>query len=400
MAQIPRATRSQASSCTTRRPGLSQPRAPGRTTLLSHGKRARFGQDPGRRGSRRWQQHQQPSRECGTLRPGQRNVLGHGLDGDSARRAHGGCAPVGQGASSGRIRRKRRARERGAVRSARRWRELHRGWRMSIVRVQRRYLLRGRMRRCVHDLRGRYWRMHDCDQCRRSGYVHGSAHLRRDRRVQEEGRPHLRDGGRVRERFCADGYCCDTACSGACDTCDATPGTCTPMAGGTACGTATCTNDAAQSTACDGQGTCVANAAVPCAPYTCGGTACKTGCTDSPDCASGYICTGGACVLPSLDAGTDSGGAGATGAGGSTDAGMDAGPDVGGAAGTGGSAGGSAGASGASGTGGSTTGSGGTSGSSGSSGSAGSVQRRRARSSDRLVERERRMRLPECAGAS
>ena len=137
----------------------------GRTTLLSHGKRARFGQDPGRRGSRRWQQHQQPSRECGTLRPGQRNVLGHGLDGDSARRAHGGCAPVGQGASSGRIRRKRRARERGAVRSARRWRELHRGWRMSIVRVQRRYLLRGRMRRCVHDLRGRYWRMHDCDPC-------------------------------------------------------------------------------------------------------------------------------------------------------------------------------------------------------------------------------------------
>jgi hypothetical protein len=31
--------------------------------------------------------------------------------------------------------------------------------------------------------------------------------------------------------FCADGYCCDQACGGACQSCDATPGTCAPLAG-------------------------------------------------------------------------------------------------------------------------------------------------------------------------
>lgn len=66
---------------------------------------------------------------------------------------------------------------------------------------------------------------------------------------------------------CADGYCCDSACDGSCDTCSATPGTCTLRAKG-------------------------AVGAPSCAPYICGGASkeCTTACATTADCSAGSNC--------------------------------------------------------------------------------------------------------------
>jgi hypothetical protein len=58
--------------------------------------------------------------------------------------------------------------------------------------------------------------------------------------------------------FCNDGYCCSSDCSGQCTRCDATPGTCTNTANGTAPvnGRAMCGTDAACAGTCVGDGTC------------------------------------------------------------------------------------------------------------------------------------------------
>jgi len=72
--------------------------------------------------------------------------------------------------------------------------------------------------------------------------------------------------------FCADGYCCDKACDGACDECAAEPGTCHLMKKGT-------------------------EGAPSCAPYACTGasSACDTECVTKDDCAPGGWCEGGEC---------------------------------------------------------------------------------------------------------
>ena len=73
---------------------------------------------------------------------------------------------------------------------------------------------------------------------------------------------------------CVDGFCCNTACSGACDVCDATPGTCTFTGTGTA-------------------GNPV------CSPYLCGsGAACATFCASDSDCATGTYCGGSGSCIP------------------------------------------------------------------------------------------------------
>ena len=76
---------------------------------------------------------------------------------------------------------------------------------------------------------------------------------------------------------CADGYCCNTACLGGCDRCDAAgkEGTCSPAAAGSA------------------------GASPSCFPFACDGASggCPTACTSDTTCATGYYCTGGACVL-------------------------------------------------------------------------------------------------------
>ncbi|MBI5482183.1 MAG: hypothetical protein HY906_25230 [Deltaproteobacteria bacterium] len=79
---------------------------------------------------------------------------------------------------------------------------------------------------------------------------------------------------------CVDGYCCDTACDGGCDVCNATPGTCTPVAQG-------------------GAGN------PSCSPYVCSGSpgTCPGTCSTDAGCATGYYCSGNTCV-PKLALGT------------------------------------------------------------------------------------------------
>lgn len=102
---------------------------------------------------------------------------------------------------------------------------------------------------------------------------------------------------------CVDGVCCDTACNGACQTCNATgfEGTCSGDVT-ESCRVGSCTNGIATAPAsCTAQGTCPAAVQTSCAPYACGAGACKTTCSTSVDCITGYECKTGSCV-PIVDA--------------------------------------------------------------------------------------------------
>jgi hypothetical protein len=128
---------------------------------------------------------------------------------------------------------------------------------------------------------------------------------------------------------CVDGVCCDSACAGACRSCNLTssPGHCTLVAAGTTkdprgiCtdkGAASCGNNGtcdgsggcasyAAGTVCAGEtcasgvytgpsvcnttGQCVAPGSLTCAPYVCNGSmACKTACLVDDDCMVPFIC--------------------------------------------------------------------------------------------------------------
>jgi len=77
---------------------------------------------------------------------------------------------------------------------------------------------------------------------------------------------------------CVDGFCCDTACSDTCDACNISgaEGTCSVNPIGSA-GNPSCT------------------------PYLCDGmfTTCPSSCGSDGECASGFVCAGSACMLPS-----------------------------------------------------------------------------------------------------
>jgi MYXO-CTERM domain-containing protein len=136
--------------------------------------------------------------------------------------------------------------------------------------------------------------------------------------------------------FCVDGRCCNTACTGACNACDArgSEGTCSPISGkprggdhkscapydqcnagacATVCGsddacdddhacdvaTASCVEPKAT---CDGDHTVtdgVTGQAKDCGPFRCrrNGT-CIAKCSTSDDCAAGAICDGNVCRVP------------------------------------------------------------------------------------------------------
>jgi Regulator of chromosome condensation (RCC1) repeat len=130
-----------------------------------------------------------------------------------------------------------------------------------------------------------------------------------------------------------DGYCCNTACSGACVACDLPgfQGTCTNLAANTAphsnhpsCGgTGNCAGACGSGGACSfptaacgsgptcsginivGQsscsaGSCVPPAAQPCAAdFICSANACKNSCSADGDCASGF-CEAGTCHLSAV----------------------------------------------------------------------------------------------------
>ncbi len=145
--------------------------------------------------------------------------------------------------------------------------------------------------------------------------------------------------GECTSNFCIDSVCCNVACTGQCEACDASGsvGTCkavsgTPHGARTACGTgtgktcelqycdgvkttgctyplvsATCSSNACASgiethaSTCDGAGACK-DVPKDCGVYKCGATACKTSCTAKTDCIAGYSCVGGACT-PSIGLG-------------------------------------------------------------------------------------------------
>jgi hypothetical protein len=100
---------------------------------------------------------------------------------------------------------------------------------------------------------------------------------------------------------CSDGYCCDRACTGACETCGATPGSCTPVVKADDPDTcaAACANG---SSTCQAQSTC--NAASACTLVNgqgaLSGTSCESGFASGGVCCD-QACTGGCstCTAPS-----------------------------------------------------------------------------------------------------
>lgn len=134
---------------------------------------------------------------------------------------------------------------------------------------------------------------------------------------------------------CAQGLCCDTACTGACQACDVpgSPGRCSsigsgpdrqgkcvaqPMstcgttgdcragacavwAAGSPCGAASCADASTQRprSTCDGAGTCASPATMACAPGRCdpGTAACTNVCTLDSQCTAPGTCVNGSCGL-------------------------------------------------------------------------------------------------------
>jgi hypothetical protein len=140
-------------------------------------------------------------------------------------------------------------------------------------------------------------------------------------------------GAECASTTCADGVCCNSACTGQCQACDGdgTKGVCLPVVGsprgsrpgcmgagtlcagscnGTTgaactypgseklCGIASCkdNDNALPAATCDGQGGCPSPAPVPCAPYTCGPTSCAGGCSPSNPCTGNNYCAAGKCT--------------------------------------------------------------------------------------------------------
>jgi hypothetical protein len=91
------------------------------------------------------------------------------------------------------------------------------------------------------------------------------------------------DASECRSAVCADGYCCNTACDGPCESCAelTSRGVCTAARIGEI-GTPSC------------------------APFLCGGTsgACATGCTSTVDCAAGFVCDAAKKCVPKKDTGS------------------------------------------------------------------------------------------------
>jgi hypothetical protein len=145
-----------------------------------------------------------------------------------------------------------------------------------------------------------------------------------------------RANSECRSTFCADGVCCQTACTESCKACNltASPGVCSNAAAGAEvlaghqpctptaqancgldgrcdgagacrlwndvpCQPASCDPVAQRGTSeskCNGAGMCVTPSAIACAPYVCNGTtACFTACSSMAQCAAGNACTGGSC---------------------------------------------------------------------------------------------------------
>jgi hypothetical protein len=150
--------------------------------------------------------------------------------------------------------------------------------------------------------------------------------------------------GECKSGQCVDGFCCESACSGACRSCGlaSSPGKCTVVgagnadpraickdAGATSCGqngrcdgagacqlypkTTTCKEESCASnvytpvSSCDGAGHCVTPALLPCSPFACNGSKCFVACTVTSQCVSPNSCVGGSCGLVNNGAACSSG---------------------------------------------------------------------------------------------
>lgn len=144
------------------------------------------------------------------------------------------------------------------------------------------------------------------------------------------------DDSQCESGFCADGYCCNSRCDGACRSCavSGTEGVCSYVPSGEdpdqECGASAC------SATCDGAGACLgssvgkqcaaascaganvlleaascsadgaecpARVQVSCGAGSCRNAACTLRCASDSDCAAGAECSAGQCRLPSTDAG-------------------------------------------------------------------------------------------------
>ncbi len=153
--------------------------------------------------------------------------------------------------------------------------------------------------------------------------------------------------GACSSNFCADGFCCNTACTGLCQGCSSavkgqgSNGVCGPVvagtdpdancvddgaascdqnglcdgagacqiyASGTACNTAACSNGGITTYACNGSGTCNATNGT-CGGYACASaSACRTTCSSDSHCVSTHWCSGTACVVKLAQGATCTGG--------------------------------------------------------------------------------------------
>jgi hypothetical protein len=138
------------------------------------------------------------------------------------------------------------------------------------------------------------------------------------------------DADQCPDKNCVDGVCCETACDGQCERCNA-EGKCVPVEGapvgerpacaghadckgscdgetrsectgakpvGTACGEARCAANIGRVGACDATAACNV-ADVACHPFVCGDSECKGTCEVDGDCQEGYVCADGDCQLSS-----------------------------------------------------------------------------------------------------
>jgi hypothetical protein len=133
--------------------------------------------------------------------------------------------------------------------------------------------------------------------------------------------------------ICADSVCCNAACGGQCEACNVpwNEGRCIPVTGtpyggrtpcvgvgacvgycdgfnrgfctfpspATQCAAAFCSDGVSvPASRCDGRGFCARPEQNPCGSYACGEEDCKTSCQMSSDCAFGFSCDSGQCVVP------------------------------------------------------------------------------------------------------
>ncbi len=167
--------------------------------------------------------------------------------------------------------------------------------------------------------------------------------------------------------FCVDGVCCQSACVGQCESCDATgscvqtvgapvaprpacsgsgvcQGSCQPASNtactfpgvSTQCAAASCSGGSQHlASGCDGAGGCLPQTNQSCDPYICGASACLTTCSSGAECIPGDVCLGMSCLPDAgtpdggMDAGSDGGVSDGGADGGGSDAGADGGSDAG-----------------------------------------------------------------------